>query len=338
MIAVPAWLRALSAALCLLPATAWSQRAAAPSAGATEPEIPAEVRAYLSVALDSLERVAMRRDVTDWRTVRDSTFLLAAGAQRINQAYGALNWALQRVDRHSFLQVPWPWVSPELVGGRYGYLRVPFHPASAKAELADTLQTAIRTLETAGACGWVIDLRDNGGGNVWPMIAGIGPFLEDSVVTIHRRTDGRIDRALYINGAAINAPADEERNVIARASAPYTLLRPGAPVAVLMNGATASSAEAVAIALRTRPNTRFFGEPSGGYTTANRGVALADGANMVVTIEAMSDRTGRQYLEPLTPDVAVPLPKEFAPKSAVDAVARAATAWLAQHPGCAAGR
>ena len=123
----------------------------------------------------------MGRDTVKWSAIRDSAFLLAAGAKKPHDTYGAIDWALHRANKHSFLQADAPGAVSELVDGAFGYIHVPQRGGSA-VSLADSLQTAIRTLKAAGACGWIVDLRDNGGGNMWPMLAGIGPLLGDSLV------------------------------------------------------------------------------------------------------------------------------------------------------------
>lgn len=299
------------------------------------PSMAPAAQAYLDAALDSLERTSLRRATTDWRAVRDSAHLLAAGAQRPDQTYGAIAWALGRVDRHSFLQAPFPGVNSELLGGRIGYLRIPFHPAGSSVQLADTLQHVLRELDAGGACSWIVDLRMNGGGNVWPMYAGIGPLLGDSILNAVLRDGKLVPGALYVDGAAIAIDDDGSRVTAARAAEPYVMRHPDAPVAVLLDAATGSSAEAVAIAFRTRPNTRFFGAPTAGLTTANRGVRLADQANMVVTVDAMTDAEGREYAAPLEPDERVPMPAGFWPSS-VDAVARRAAEWLLAQQDCPA--
>lgn len=73
---------------------------------ADRPPLAPEAHRLLAAGLDSLQRLTLRRGTTDWAAVRDSAFGLAAGARRPEQAYGALNWALGRVDPHSFLQAP----------------------------------------------------------------------------------------------------------------------------------------------------------------------------------------------------------------------------------------
>lgn len=305
-----------------------------PRRGATPvPALSDEARHYLAAALDSIQQASMHAASADWQAVRDSAFLLAAGAQRPAQTYGAINWALRRVDRHSFLQARFPWVEPELVAGRVGYLRIPTHTVGSAAVLADTLQHVLRRLEAEGACGWIVDLRMNGGGNVWPMYAGIGPLLGDSVLNATLVAGRVVPGALYLEGVAFSVEADGRRIEAARAAQPHRLRQPGAPVAVLIDGGTASSAEAIAIAFRTRPETRFFGQPTAGYTTGNRGIGLADGANLVVTFGAMTDRHGREYAAPLEPDESVPLPPGVWPASS-DAVARRASDWVTSQRNC----
>jgi carboxyl-terminal processing protease len=314
--------------LATLPNPATAQGGVEPT-----PTMSEGARAYLTEALDSLQAVSMRRATTDWQAVRDSAFLLAAGAQRPDQTYGAIDWALRRVDRHSGLQARFPWVNPELIDGRYGYFRVPFHPAGAQVSLADTLQQVLRDLEGRGACGWVVDLRLNGGGNVWPMYAGVGPLLGDSVLNIEVVEGRTVSRTVYVEGQAIAVGPSGAREVHASVETPYRMRYADAPVAVLTDGGTASSAEALAIAFRTRSNTRLFGQPTGGYATGNRGVRLPDGANMVVTVDAMRDRMGREYGDPIVPDEVVEMPTGIWPTT-TDAVARRAIQWLSAQSGC----
>ena len=314
-------------ALALFPATLVSQ------APRPTPPLADSARAYLGVALDSIRATSMHGGTTDWATVRDSAFLLAAGAERPTDTYGALNWALHRVDRHSFLQAPPLGVNPRLLGGRFGYLRVPFYSGPTKAPLADSLQNGLRTLEGRGACGWIVDVRTNGGGNVWPMQLGIAPLLGDSVITTEL-LDGRYNgRTLYLDGAAIAEEADGSRTEVVRIDHAYRMAHPDAPVAILIDSATASSAEAIALAFRGRPNTRYFGVPTVGFSTVNRGLSLAGGANLVVTVGTMADRTGRGDGGPIVPDERVEMPDGWWP-TPTDAVARRATAWLARQPGC----
>ena len=320
--------RVMLALLAVFPATSAAQQ---PSPGDTA--MAPAARAYLTAALDTLQAVSMHAATTDWQAVRDSAFLLAAGAERPRDTWGAINWALRRVDRHSFLQAGARGVAPELVAGRYGYLRIPFYSGPMNAPLTDSLQNALRTLEQGGACGYIVDLRMNGGGNIWPMQTGIAPLVGDTVLSIELSNGRVIGSTVYSGGATFMVDSTGTRQDATRAEHPYAMQRPKAPVAVLADGATGSSAEGIAIIFRTRPKTRFFGMPTAGYSSINQGFPLPDGANMVVTVGVMHDRAGRPYGGPIEPDEMIPMAEGHAPTPG-DRVARRAAAWLAEQPEC----
>jgi len=167
--------------------------------GRAESTMSDSARVYLSHALDQLQATSRHRSAP-WSQIRDSAFALAAGSQMISDTYGPINWALRRVDPHSYLSARIVGANPRLLNGRVGYLWVRSYNGPAQAPLADTLQATIGRLENAGARGWIVDLRNNGGGNVWPMLAGIGPLLGDSLANIST-TDGGTYRQVYAKGS-----------------------------------------------------------------------------------------------------------------------------------------
>ena len=152
------------------------------NAAAAQPGRTADsVLRYMQEALDTLRNAALRRDSVDWPALRDSLFARTAGAQSTAQTWPALQWALKQVDRHSFLQTPEPprppatpnepvqrpasrAVAGRLIDRRVGYVSVP-GIGRARTSFVDSLQSLVREYETAGACGWAIDLRENPGGN-----------------------------------------------------------------------------------------------------------------------------------------------------------------------------
>ena len=296
------------------------------------PAASSEAAAYLSAALDTLEAIVLGRDTLPWSVIRDSAFALAAGAQKPRDTYGALDWALRRAHKHSFLQAGAPGAVSTLVRGSFGYVRVPQRGGQAVA-LADSLHTAIRTLQDAGACGWIVDLRGNGGGNMWPMLAGVGPLLGDSTVGSFG-TGREGPRWYYQRGTSGLIAPDGKIDTLSQVTVPVVHLRqPMAPIAMLVDAGTGSSGEALAVAFWGRPNTRSFGSPTAGFATANRGSRLPDGANMVVTTGYYTDRRGTVHGDQLQPDTLIvggavgwPFP--------TDRVAEAAAAWLGDQALC----
>ena len=105
------------------------------------------------------------------------------------------------------------------------------------------------------------------------------------------------------------------------------LMTPSAPVAVLVDGSTASSAEAITIAFHGRPDTRFFGTRTAGKSTAVQPFKLDDGAELYLTTAIDADRTGKQYPDGFTPDQVFPSTTIMPPESS-DPVVQAAQTWL----------
>jgi len=169
-------------------------------------------------------------------------------------------------------------------------------------QFATRLQRIVSEMNAAHPCGWIVDLRGNTGGNMWPMLAGIGPVLGEGEVGAFLDSDGAKLKWVYKEGKAGILSPDGATEITAKVEgAPYRL-RQMPPVAVLIDRGTASSGEAVAVAFRGRPNTRFFGEHSMGFSTANKGFLLSDGANMVLTTGVYLDRTGVEYDSGVSPD------------------------------------
>jgi C-terminal processing protease CtpA/Prc len=300
---------------------------------ATRGSMSDAAREFLGVALDSIQRVALRSDTLSWAQIRDSAFAIAASAERPIDTYPAISWALRRSNKHSFLQVSAPGAVSTILDGRIGYIHVP-QRGGAGIALADSLHLAVRTLFEAGVCGWIVDVRANGGGNMWPMLAGIGPLLGDSLVGSFTGPDEQ--RWFYARGMSAIIHGSGQVDTVTRVTIPAVEPVPPAPMAVLFDAGTGSSGEAVVVAFLGRPMTRTFGSPSAGFATVNRGLRLPDSANMVITIGYNRDRTGRVQVDQLTPDVLVPLPNGW--PSYTDRVTKTAAQWVREQQSCRSGR
>ena len=105
-------------------------------------------------------------------------------------------------------------------------------------------------------------------------------------------------------------------------------MAPSAPVAVLVDSSTASSAEAITIAFHGRPETRFFGTRTAGKSTAVQPFKLDDGAELYLTTAIDADRTGKPYPNGFTPDEIIPFNSSTMPQTSNDPVVLAAQNWL----------
>lgn len=169
---------------------------------------------------------------------------------------------------------------------------------------------AMRAADASTDCGWIIDLRTNGGGNAWAMLTVVAPLLDDGELVGLRRDD-TVHWARVADGGVVSTPGGDDT------------ASPGgfaidAPVALLTSGMTGSAAEIVAIAFAGQTGAVRVGTPTAGLTTGNEVRDLSDGARLVLTTTYDVDRTGRVYDGPLTPDIEVaPGPDLEAARTAV---------------------
>lgn len=195
--------------------------------------------------------------------------------------------------------------------------------------------------------GWIVDLRGNMGGNMWPMIVGLGPLIDNNEhlgeflskdgrsIWFYRGgsggvRDGNTD-TIYVNvnpGLADGVSGNLEPHVSVKGEVPGAL--GSVPVAVLIDGGTASSGEATAIAFEGRPLTRFFGERTWGISTAVNEYRLLDGAVLHFAAAVDVDRTGRQYSDGIDPDEQVAAGTSPSTDER-DPVVAAAVKWLMNH-------
>ncbi len=264
--------------------------------------------AYLTEALDLIESKSLRREL-DWTALRELAFRLARGASEPRDCHAAIEAVLERVDRHSRLRLPSraedrALKAPSELPSAHrlehaAALRLPSLPVVGPAalEYAVAAHRALRDIGGDEIQRWIVDLRANDGGNLWPMVVAAGPLLGVGPAGTFVSADGRIDEWGYQPGRAIFRGA-----VLAEIAEPCVLAHLPA-VAVLTSGITKSAGEGVTIAFRGRERSRTFGAATNGVPTANQVIRLSDGAVLVLTVSWMADRTGRRYDEPLMPDV-----------------------------------
>ncbi len=195
-------------------------------------------------------------------------------------------------------------------------------------EFAEKLHDIVVDLQAQKPAGWLIDLRGNGGGNMWPMLAGIGAVLGEGDLGTFLSADGERVPWFYNAGKAGTRDSKGEVEIAAHVEkAPFGL--PDLPwVAVLLDRSTASSGEAVAISFTGRPRERSFGEHTAGFSTSNQRYPLSDGGALFLCVGIEADRTGHRYPDGIDPDVKLPAP-DSRPAEEKDPVLQAAEHWLA---------
>ena len=329
----------------------------------SRPELSAEASSYLTAALDSMEAHHIDRKEVNWSSFRANVRTRAEGADTPRDTYNAIRFALDRLDDHSSFEPPSkspsrdrrdsPNTSVPLTtrlpaplstqlrekqriegfrfGSTVGYINLPDFSGDEQAAppFAEEIQNTIQRVDSTTVCGWIVDLRENPGGNMWPMIAGIGPVVGEGHLGSFVYPDADTLKWFYEDGASVYG----DQPVVSVPGASYELRRSSPPVAVLIGGRTASSGEAVAVAFQGRDQTRTFGRPTYGVPTAIAPFSLRDGAELFLAVAAFADRTGTTYRSSIVPDVraAPPPPNEPTPNDDIVGTARQ---WILEQPYC----
>jgi len=206
-----------------------------------------------------------------------------------------------RIDVHSVRQA--------MLEPGYGYLRISQFSETTAADL----EAAFRQLEQASGrplAGMVLDLRGNPGG------------LLDAGVEV---ADAFLDRGMIVS--ATGRGRDARFSIEA---APGDLLD-GAPLAVLVDGGSASASEIVAGALHDHGRATLLGRTTFGKGSVQTILPLSDGRAIKLTTSRYYTPSGVSIHERgIEPDVVLPRADDASPYGdlATDGELRAALDWL----------
>jgi len=298
-----------------------------PSSGTTKPnkKITAYVQEYMKVirenalAAQTVDLKQLESIVTDFtRTAVKPADCYAAfefGTKFLKDGHSRFltpSAVIKQNEESKIGEVNYP--TGKLVDG-VGYLKVTAIAGGhgqRTIRYADSLQAIVRSLDLQHPAGWIIDLRENTGGNCWPMLAGLGPLIENELCGFFFHKGVYSEPINYSFGAAKMG-----NDTICAVTHPYTRTAPALRIAVLIGKRTLSSGELVAVSFAQRPGTVLIGTPTGGLTTSNSIFTLSDGAVVSVAASVYADRTKKQYPAGIKPDVTVG-PEEDAIKRAVE--------------------
>lgn len=275
---------------------------------------------YVAEYFVSVQPRALNTQDINWADLRAKAKAETVGIRSLKEVHEVLKAITPLINKHSFFIAPSDMkgvYGEELAEGEFhpqlvqpsgevrpdgiAYLTIPAisfaHLPSLNA-YADSLQQLIARLDGTKPSGWVVDLRENVGGNCWPMLAGLGPLLGEGTCGYFMTPEGENAQAWsYKDGASRMSGSPQTQTTDYQ-------LRSGKPrIAVLTSGETASAGEVVAVAFRAMDNVRSFGEPTRGYSTTNTNVILSDEAVVILTVSVYADRDKQAYGEEIVPDV-----------------------------------
>ncbi|ARS40301.1 hypothetical protein CA265_11810 [Sphingobacteriaceae bacterium GW460-11-11-14-LB5] len=300
-----------------------------------------EITRYISEVRKIIKENSIYRDSLNWADIDEGIKFFSSGLKTVTDAAKINSYILSTLkkagDNHSFFQTrvnaqkyASENTNPEkttsaLLENNMGYIQVPgFGSLDKKTmdEFANDIQQQICRLDTANQIqGWVVDLRKNTGGNMYPMIAGLGPLISTGELGYFVYPDEKKTKYHPWTYTSSDKPTSTMGITISK---PYQIKNKDSKVAVLIGPRTSSSGEMTTISFIGKAHTKLFGEPTGGYTTANRGFKLADGSYLYLASSYTADRNKKEYRGKIQPDVLIK------PSGDGDEVLKAAVKWLSE--------
>lgn len=162
----------------------------------------------------------------------------------------------------------------------------------------DGVKDALRELKAQDVTSIILDLRDNPGGLVYEAIGVASQFMpEGTPIYQYQERDGAA-RAVRTTGQGLGTDI---------------------PLAVLVNGGSASAAEIVASGLRDNGRAKLYGETTFGTGTVLTSFPLHDGSAVVLGIAQWLTPNGDEiWHKGVKPDVTVDLAADVDPLRPVD--------------------
>jgi len=202
-----------------------------------------------------------------------------------------------------------PLLQSRMLPGGIGYLRLLIFPApyvklAGGKTLAESLDAALDAFEQQGVKGWVLDLRGNAGGAIDSVSTLTGRFIPNGVVSALRSRHG--------------VRAEE------LADGHYYPHRH--PLAVLIDGNSASASELAASALRDYGAARLFGQKTAGAVNGAGLVPLPGQAALEYTVFTALDGFSSTPLDKVGVQPDQPTAGRV---GSTDPALSAASAWLA---------
>ena len=295
-----------------------------------------ETKLTLNKIIEHAENNSLYRKNVDWTSLKKEMYKLSKGADSVSQLKPALDLMLKKLnDTHGRVFYNNQYLSyysgekkehrKNMDGNVYseiqstqvykfkatnlqdsiGYVRIVGLPMGDNQKMSNDIQNAVCKVIENGAKKWIIDLRFNGGGNMFPMVEGIANIIGNGIVG---GTKGLTENESSIWQIKDGDFFYDEQNVAIENKCPISEVQ---KIAVLTSVYTASSGEALAVILKNRPKTRFFGNKTLGMITATDYTQIDSLTAMMISVSYYKDRKSNVYNKYVDVDETV----EFEPKT-----------------------
>ncbi len=203
-------------------------------------------------------------------------------------------------------------VVSQIINRTTGYIRIPGNNdfAFKKVDsIANDIVSHINEVNSEKIKAWIIDLRINTGGNMYPVLLGLSDFIGNNNIVFggFRNAKGESSGKWEIKDGKMLIDGIE----LLRQTHLKNPIRKDIPIVILTSCYTASAGEMTALSLIGRQNTYIIGEPTAAFTTAVQGFKINNVAGLNLSTDYVVDRNSKIYKSNITPDYEVLLGDNF---------------------------
>ncbi len=298
-----------------------------------------QVKNYVKTLVDVIRNNSAFANALDWEEITNELNVKADTLTSIDGTKQLAVFMLAKLkaagDNHSFLMNTavtksyadgkFVLTKPEakIISGNIGVISIPNLSTSNSQihkEFATTIQNLIRDLDSRHSMkGWIVDLRTNTGGSMYPMLAGVGPLVGSGTLGYFVRYSK--NKVQYTPWFYEQGASGIGRSVFTRVDKWYQLKDKKTKVAVLIGKSTSSAGEMTAISFSGAKNAKIFGQRSAGLTTGNEPFCLPDGSTLYLAMVYTANRKKVIFKGQIVPD-------QIVEREANSAEIDAATEWL----------
>ena len=241
----------------------------------------------------------MHKNTINWKIEKELAIEKSKSVKSIKEVTSILYNIFDKAkDNHSFImnekvakdiysnRQKYESIKFRLIKNKIGYISIPNFVGNDSLQLkfAQEIQNRIKELDKNNLEYWIIDLTNNGGGNMFPMCLGLSPILHNDIFGYFLK-NGKYKKWFFEN----NAIYENDKKLLELKQS-YSLKNKKIKISILIGNKTASSGEMTAIMFKGFKNVKFYGKDTAGFLTANSIFEMCDGSKLVLSTSVSTDR------------------------------------------------
>ncbi len=191
---------------------------------------------------------------------------------------------------------------------RIAYLKIPHIYASGSEQIStytSVIRNKICELKNNEPVGWVIDLRLNIGGNMYPMLAGIGELFPNLIIGGDSKDGKTFNSIWHIQNGNLYMRDTQMTNSTLLCNPKGVNVNDSKKVAFLIGRYTSSSGEAVASSFKGQKNTKLIGEITSGWSSTTGWFPINDNVLFSPTVAYFMSKDSTLHKDGVLPDMLI---------------------------------